>query len=89
MLAASMRVAVRRRLRRTRRAERAAGAADVLDHDIAGQDVVLMPSAAMRATMSLGPPAGNGTIILMSRARIVLRVRRAGNGERGERAQRL
>ncbi len=47
-----------------------------------------MPSAMMRATTSLGPPGGNGTIMLIVRVRIILRPRRqSGHDERGGRQQ--
>ena len=60
------RVAVGRRARGAGRAERAAGAADVLDDDLLAQlcDIV---SPRMRAIASVVPPAANGTIRVIGR----------------------
>ena len=59
-------VTVGRGARGAQRADGAAGAADVLDHEVltemAGKDV-----GAMRPMMSAGPPAANGTITVTVR----------------------
>jgi hypothetical protein len=55
------RVTVRIGLRRAGRAERAAGAADILDDDLL-PSVLDIDSATRRVTVSVGPPAANGTM---------------------------
>ncbi len=64
--AGQQRIAVRRRRRDSAAPQGAACAARVLDHQRLAEHLAIW-SATMRATTSLGPPAGNGTITVMER----------------------
>ena len=59
------RVAVGLRLGDAAGAERAAGAADILDDDLLAE-TLLMASATSRVTVSVGPPAAKGTTTVMA-----------------------
>src|SRR5437016_3693603 len=60
------RVAVRRRTLDPRDADGSGGAADVL-HDHRWPSVARMRSAKMRPSVSVGPPGGYGTIMVIGR----------------------
>jgi hypothetical protein len=59
-------IAVQRRRCDARASERAAGAADILDHHLVAKRPAVW-SVTIRATTSLGPPAGKGTTTVMDR----------------------
>ena len=59
-------VAVGRRRCDACAADGAAGAADILDYHLLSQPLDML-SATMRATTSLGPPAGKGTTTVIGR----------------------
>ena len=60
-------VAVGLRARGPRQRDRAAGAADILDHHRLARAHALICSATARAITSEVPPAANGTIMVMGR----------------------
>ena len=66
-VAEAERVAVRCGARDAGGAGRAAGAADVLDHELLAETPCEKMSATMRPVISAGPPAANGTITVPER----------------------